>query len=159
MVLLSDYRITGHRTSNTVTWCWYHNIFNAKLNNLNFHPLESVSHYRDPQLQVSDNYLDLFNYRPNICKSVYAFKHNKRAIKATWKWLMLGGLKAYKLKNITHNIVIQMKQKELIKNFYHAIGLLKTRFFPNLKREINWLALGDSSEIIKCLIVCTSRSR
>ena len=38
----------------------------AKLNNLNFHPLEVVSRYRDPQLQVGDNYSYLFNLRPNI---------------------------------------------------------------------------------------------
>ena len=34
-------------------------IFNpltAKLFNLNFHPLEVVSRWRDPQLQVSENY-------------------------------------------------------------------------------------------------------
>ena len=28
-----------------------------KLNNLNFYPLKVVSRYRDPQLQVSENYL------------------------------------------------------------------------------------------------------
>ena len=33
----------------------------AKLLNLNFHPLEVVSRWRDPQLQVSENYLDLIN--------------------------------------------------------------------------------------------------
>ena len=31
----------------------------AKLFNLNFHPLEVVSRWRDPQLQVSENYSDL----------------------------------------------------------------------------------------------------
>ena len=39
---------------------------NAKLNNLNFHQLEVVSRYRDPQLQVGENYSSLFNLRPNI---------------------------------------------------------------------------------------------
>ena len=29
--------------------------YSAKLNNLNFHPLEVVSRYRDPQLQVAEN--------------------------------------------------------------------------------------------------------
>ena len=33
----------------------------AKLNHLNFHPLEVVSRYRDPQLQVGENYSYLFN--------------------------------------------------------------------------------------------------
>ena len=31
----------------------------AKLFNLNFYPLEVVSRWRDPQLQVSENYSDL----------------------------------------------------------------------------------------------------
>ena len=34
----------------------YFDSSNAKLNNLNFHPLEVVSRYRDPQLQVGENY-------------------------------------------------------------------------------------------------------
>ena len=32
------------------------NHFPAKLNNLNFYPLEVVSRYRDPQLQVAETY-------------------------------------------------------------------------------------------------------
>ena len=32
----------------------------------NFHPLEVVSRYRDPQLQVGENYSYVFNLRPNI---------------------------------------------------------------------------------------------
>ena len=35
---------------------------------MNFQPLEVVSRYRDPQLQVAENYLYLFNLTPNICK-------------------------------------------------------------------------------------------
>ena len=35
---------------------------------LNFHPLEVVSRYRDPQLEVGENYLYLFNLSTNICK-------------------------------------------------------------------------------------------
>ena len=34
-------------------------LLTAKLFNLNFHPLEVVSRWRDPQLQVSENYSDL----------------------------------------------------------------------------------------------------
>ena len=41
----------------------------AMLSYLYFHPLEVVSHYRDPQLQVGENYPYLFKFRPNICKS------------------------------------------------------------------------------------------
>ena len=39
--------------------------------NLNFQPLEVVSRYRDPQLQVVENYSYLFNLRPNVYKSQY----------------------------------------------------------------------------------------
>ena len=39
----------------------------AKLIYLNFHPLEIVSRYRDPQLQVSENYSWLFNLSNAIC--------------------------------------------------------------------------------------------
>ena len=35
------------------------NPLTAKLFNLNFHPLEVVSRWGDPQLQVSENYSDL----------------------------------------------------------------------------------------------------
>ena len=35
------------------------NPLTTKLFNLNFHPLEVVSRWRDPQLQVSENYSDL----------------------------------------------------------------------------------------------------
>ena len=34
---------------------------------LNFHPLEVVSRYRDPQLQWGGNYSHLFNLRRNNC--------------------------------------------------------------------------------------------
>ena len=37
----------------------YINPLPAKLFNLNFHPLEVVSRWRDPQLQVIENYSDL----------------------------------------------------------------------------------------------------
>ena len=36
---------------------------------LNFRPLEVVSRYRDPQLQVVENYSYLFNLSMNISKS------------------------------------------------------------------------------------------
>ena len=35
----------------------------------NFHPLDVVSRYRDPQLQVGENYSHLLNLGPAICKS------------------------------------------------------------------------------------------
>ena len=59
-----------------VIWCifhcqqynWFDLIF-VKFNNLNFHPLEVVARYHNPQLQSDENYSYLFNVRPNICKS------------------------------------------------------------------------------------------
>ena len=44
------------------------NPYPAELNNLNFHPLEVVSRYRDLQLQVAEHYWYLFNLTPNIWK-------------------------------------------------------------------------------------------
>ena len=44
-------------------------IFNpltAKLFNLNFHPFEVVSRWRDPQLQVCENYSDLTKWRSSL---------------------------------------------------------------------------------------------
>ena len=41
----------------------------ARLCNLNFHPLEVVSRYRDPQLQVGENYSYLFSLGAHICKT------------------------------------------------------------------------------------------
>ena len=38
-----------------------YNPLTAKLFNLNFHPLEDVSRWRDPQLQVSENYTSNFS--------------------------------------------------------------------------------------------------
>ena len=38
-----------------------------KLNNINFYPLEVVSRYRDPQLQVGKNYSYMFALGPDIC--------------------------------------------------------------------------------------------
>ena len=46
-----------------------HTINPAKLMYLNFKPLEVVSRYRDPQLQVAENYSYLINLSTTICKS------------------------------------------------------------------------------------------
>ena len=45
------------------------NPWSATLQNLNFHPLEFVTRYRDPQIQVGENYTHLFYLKPQICKS------------------------------------------------------------------------------------------
>ena len=47
------------------------NPLNAKLFNLNFHPLEVVSHWRDPHLQVSENYSDFTKWRSKYLKSCW----------------------------------------------------------------------------------------
>ena len=36
---------------------------------LNFQPLEVVSRYRDPQLQVAEKYSYLFHLSTDVCKS------------------------------------------------------------------------------------------
>ena len=38
---------------------------------LHFHPLEVVSRYRDPQIQVGENDAYVFNFRANISKSSF----------------------------------------------------------------------------------------
>ena len=42
------------------------NIYPVKSSHLNFHPLEVVSRWREPQLQAGENYSYLFNLRPKI---------------------------------------------------------------------------------------------
>ena len=52
-----------------VSLIFYFNPYPAKLIYLNFHPLEVVARYRDPQLQVVENELYLFNLSTDIFKS------------------------------------------------------------------------------------------
>ena len=42
------------------------NTYRVKVIYFNFQPLEVVSRYRDPQLQVAENYSYLFNVSTNI---------------------------------------------------------------------------------------------
>ena len=51
------------------------NPLTAKLFNRTFHPLEVVSRWRDPQLQVSKNYSDLTKWRLTILKSCWLISH------------------------------------------------------------------------------------
>ena len=46
------------------------NPYSAKLIFLNFQPLKAVSRYRDPQLQVAENYLYLFNLSTNFSQNL-----------------------------------------------------------------------------------------
>ena len=62
-----------------VKWCfnasWGPKGLTAKLSNLNFHPLEVVSRWRDPQLQVSEYYSDLTKWRSTLFKSCWLMSH------------------------------------------------------------------------------------
>ena len=59
-----------------IVWSWCsHNPLTAKLLNLNFHPLEIVSRWRDPQLQVSENYADLTKWRSTLFKYCWLMSH------------------------------------------------------------------------------------
>ena len=51
------------------------NPLTAKLFNLNFYPLEVVSRWRDPQLQVSENYSDLTKWRSTLFKYCWLISH------------------------------------------------------------------------------------
>ena len=55
--------------------CMCFNPLTAKLFNLNFHPLEVVSRWRDPQLQVSENYSDLTKWRSTVFKYCWLISH------------------------------------------------------------------------------------
>ena len=64
-----------------INWCKNSSSFaafnpsTAKLFNLNFHPLEVVSRWRDPQLQVSENYSDLTKWMSALFKSCRLMSH------------------------------------------------------------------------------------
>ena len=51
---------------------------NPEFAHFNLHLFEVVSRYRDPQLQVAENYSYLLNLRPNTCKSWYLNFHFAR---------------------------------------------------------------------------------
>ena len=55
--------------------CWvlvpFFNALAVKLFNWNFHRLKVVSRWRDPQLQVSENYSDLLKWSSTILKSCW----------------------------------------------------------------------------------------
>ena len=70
----NSYDLSPHTVTNIQTISGFIRItavdpYHAKLINLNFHPLEVVSRYRDPQLQVAENYSYMFNLSTHICKS------------------------------------------------------------------------------------------
>ena len=56
-------------TSNNGSLRFFHPL-SAELKNLIFHQIEVVSRYRDPQLQVGENYSYLFNLRQKTSKKL-----------------------------------------------------------------------------------------
>ena len=56
-----DWKIIFNCVTVKSTYSFEYHPHPAKLIYLNFHPLEVVSRYRDPQLQVAENYSFLFN--------------------------------------------------------------------------------------------------
>ena len=83
----------NHATRDPADPKWHHvawsprytrNHINPIINNLNFHPFEVVSRYRDPQLQVGEKIPFLLNLKPNIsnswCLSIYFIRNNSDLI-------------------------------------------------------------------------------
>ena len=60
---------SGHRVGCRNIWIWV-TVLYPLVFQFNFHPLEGVDRYRDPQLQVGEIYSHLSNLRPNIYNSV-----------------------------------------------------------------------------------------
>ena len=58
--------------------------YNAKFNHLNFHPFEVVSRYRDPQLQVGENY----SYFETKHVHILLFKHIFHSQYQCFHWLI-----------------------------------------------------------------------
>ena len=66
--------LSSFKLGNCVQW-FIINPYPAKLIYFNFHPLEVVSRYRDPQLKVGENYWYLNNLGINVCKSWCLYAH------------------------------------------------------------------------------------
>ena len=68
---IKKYNIQGHTNHNidAAISCMPFDPYPAKLMYLIFQPLAAVSHYRDSQLQVAENYSYLFNFSTHIFKS------------------------------------------------------------------------------------------
>ena len=80
LVLRFAPRVNGHCA---YTACGV-NPLTAKLFNLNFHPLEVVSRWRDPQLQVSENYSDLAKWMSTVFKYCWLAKWRSTVFKYCW---------------------------------------------------------------------------
>ena len=67
----------------------------SDINYCPIHSLKVVSRYRDPQLQVGENYSEyFFNLRPNLCKSsclntqFVTNKSGQYRLRAQWPYLL-----------------------------------------------------------------------
>ena len=60
------------------------NPLTTKLFSFNFHPLDVVSRWRDPQLQVSENYSDLTKGRSTVFKYCWLMSHFIFSIFKMW---------------------------------------------------------------------------
>ena len=106
VILGSNNKITNFLM--ILAWACPFNPSPAKLIYLNFQPLEVVSRYCDPQLQVGENYSYLFNLRPNIFKS-WCLNPN-----------FIPNIKQSRLKTI---IVVISMQRVKILTFMHPMAL------------------------------------
>ena len=77
LIILLAVMIQNYCVLKNISWFWFKthlillNPLAAKLYNLNFHPLEVVSRWRDPQLQVGENCSDLRKRRSKNFKSCW----------------------------------------------------------------------------------------
>ena len=69
------------------------NPLTAKLFDFNFQPLEVVLRWRDPQLQVSENYSDLTKWRSTLFKSCWLMSHFIFNIFKMWYLMCLSKMK------------------------------------------------------------------
>ena len=105
------------------------NPLTAKLFNQTFHPLEVVSRWRDPQLQVSKNYSDLTKWRLTILKSCWLISHF--------------------ISNMFKRWYVKCKKKPRTYSWPAIEGLnYFTLYFVHLMPIRRWLNAGPTSEML-----------
>ena len=83
-----NHRASGQAMGITVSKDSIINPLHAELSDVNFHPLEVVFRYRDPQLQVAENYSYLSHLRPKIDNCYWLNIHLYHMIKKVSKtWI------------------------------------------------------------------------
>ena len=113
--------ILGQTFFYCATWLASFNPLTAKLFNLNFHPLKVVSRWRDPQLQVSENYSDLTIWRSTFFKYCWLMSHFMFNMFKRWYLIMLMWLNLGELN-------FSMK----------TVALRSNGFFPNVLVRSFW---------------------